>query len=105
MKIKSDAVDLRGLSSQSLQQQKQNEGSERAEEVRRNRPDDAGSVKLGIGREIQNLQEARRQRIEELKELVKRGEYRPDSEKVAKSIANAVSEEIFFEGLLSGGSE
>lgn len=105
MKIKSDAVDLRGLGSHGLQKQQQHEENERAAEVRRNRPDDAGSVKLGIGKEIQNLQEARRQRIEELKELVKRGEYKPDSRDVASSVATAISEEVFFEGLLSGGGE
>lgn len=100
MKIKSDAVDLRGLDSQQIQQRRAEEQQDPARQVRQAEED---TVQVGLSREIQGLAETRRQRVEELKELVRKGEYRPDSRDVASSVAATISEEVFFEGLFSRG--
>ncbi len=73
----------------------------------------AGSdrVSLSLGRLLSqelnpgHIDLARSQKVAELKQLIELGQYKPEPEKVAKSLADYIDEEISIEQLLSIGKD
>ena len=55
------------------------------------------TVEVGLAHEIkQELAPERSEKIARLKALIAGGEYKPDLQKVAQSVANTIDEEVFF---------
>ena len=67
---------------------------------------EADTVEVSLGRSINaEIGSARREKIEQLKALIERGQYRPDAKAVAAAVADYIDDEVWYERLRSSGGK